>query len=169
MAALALISLAATVASAAIAAQGTIAAGKAQQAAADYEAKQMDVKAKDEQAASQREAEQYKRNKELALSKLQAGSAASGFSATDPTALALADEISRYGTYQEQMAMYGGAAKRSDLEAQAAGRRYEGKSASKAARTSALGTIIGGFGSAFSKFGSSYGSMSSTPSYRYGY
>ncbi len=150
----------------AVSAQGTIAAGKAQEAAAKQEALQLEAKGKEEQAAAQREGEEYKRKKELTLSKLQTNAAASGFTATDPTSLALADEIERYGTYQQQMTQYGGESRRTGLNEQASLRRMEGKAAASAARTSAAATIIGGIGSMASRFGQPSGGGSS--SYRYG-
>lgn len=154
-----LISAGTAMAGAAVSAQGTLAAGKAAQQAANYEAAQLDIKAKEEQAASQREALEHKRKKDMALSEVQSKSAASGFSATDPTALAIADEISRYGTMQEQMAMYGGESRRTGIEAQAAGRRMEGAAARQGAKYSAVGTILGGVSTMASKFApKTYGS-----------
>lgn len=127
-----------------VSAAGTLAAGKAQQQQAEYEAAQLDIKAKEEQAAAQQEAQQLRERKERAQSTLTARSAASGFSATDPTALALADEITRYGTLQEQMAQYGGKSRRRGYEAQAEGSRLSGRAAKAGARYSAMGTILGG-------------------------
>lgn len=165
MAALPLIATVASLAGTAVSAMGTIAAGKAKQQAAEYEAAQLDVKAKEERAASQRDMEELRRKKELTLSTLQANSAASGFSATDPTTLALADEISRYGTVQEQMAMYGGVSRSEGIEAQAAGRRMEGAAARKGAMYDAAGTILGGI----SKMGDKFSSPGTkTSGYRYG-
>lgn len=166
MAALPMIAMIASIAGTAVSAAGTIAAGKAAKQAADYEAKQLDIKALEEQAAGQRESEQYARKKELALSSLQAGAAGSGFSATDPTALALAGDIAKYGTYQEQMAEYGGESRRAGLESQATARRLEGRAAMKAARYGAAGTILGGISSLASKYGG--GSSSGATSFRYG-
>jgi hypothetical protein len=134
----------ASIAGTAVTAAGTIAAGKQAEATAKGEALQLEAKGKEEQAASQRDAEEFRRRKNLALSTLQANSAASGFTATDPTALALSDEISRYGSLQEQMAAYGGASRRAGLEDQAAGRRIEGKAARQGSMYSAAGTILGG-------------------------
>jgi hypothetical protein len=142
--ALSAISSIATVAGTLISAQGTIAAGKAQQQAANYEAAQLDIKAKEEQAAAQREAEQLRRRKELALSSLQTRAAASGFSATDPTASRLAGEVAEYGTLQEQAAMYGGTSRRAGLEGQAAATRASGAAARQGASYRAAATIIGG-------------------------
>lgn len=157
MAALPLIMMVATVASAAVSAQGTIAAGKAAQKAANYEAAQLDVEAKNRKAEAQIEAGEYKRKKDLALSNLQATSAASGFSATDPTSLALADEISRYGTYQEQLAQYGGTSQRAAMEAQAVGRRLTGQAERIGSRYKAAGTILSGIGSMAGRYNPSYG------------
>lgn len=135
-----------------IQAQGTLAAGKAAQQAANYEAAQLDIKAKEEQAAAQREMLDQRREKELALSKLQTNAAASGFSATDPTALALADEIERYGTVKEQMSMYGGESRRRGIAAQAAGRRLTGAAERAGSQYSAAGTILGGISTMASKY-----------------
>lgn len=180
MAALPVIAAVATLASAGVSAYGTIAAGKAQDQAAKYEAAQLDIEAKNRKAESQIEAGEISRRKDLALSNLQANAAASGFSATDPTALAKADEIARYGTFQEQLAQYGGTSQRAGLEAQAEARRFTGKAQRIGSRYSAAGTILGGIGSAASGFsggGSSFGSGGNswaatieptTPRYRYG-
>jgi hypothetical protein len=143
-------------------AQGTLAAGKAAQQSANYEAAQLEIKAKEEQAASQRDAEEHGREKDLALSRLQTNAAASGFSATDPTALAVADEIARYGTYKEQMTMYGGESRRTGIDAQAVGRRMEGRAAMAGAKSSAVGTILGGISSMAGKYASPYGKTGST-------
>ena len=51
--------------------------------------------------AAGRDMLQLLRQKNLALSRLQAVGASSGFSATDPSNLALANEISKYGTYRK--------------------------------------------------------------------
>lgn len=162
-----IISTAATAAGTIVAAQGARAKGKAAQAAAEFEAQQLDIKAKEEQAAAQREAQEARRRKEAALSELQAKSAASGFSATDPTSLALADEIARYGTMQEQMAMYGGASRRAGLESQAFASRFEGRAARQAARYDAASTILGGVSTIAGKFSGTPGGAPQS-SYRYG-
>lgn len=137
----------------AVSAAGTIAAGNAAQQQADYVAAQYDIKAKEEQAQGQLEARQLREKKELAQSALTARSAASGFSATDPTTLALADEIERYGTLQEQMAQYGGKSRRRGYEAQAKGKRISGKAARTGSRYGAAGTILGGISSMNKRYG----------------
>lgn len=169
MAALPFIAMAATIAGSVVSAEGTLAAGKATQRAMNYEAAQLDAEAKQKQAAAQIEGEQYQRKKELTLSTLQNEAGASGFSATDPTALALADEISRYGTFQQQMAQYGGKEQRAGLEAQAEGRRMTGNAAVTGSRYSAAGTILGGLGSAMAgKYNPSSSAGTAGTSYRYG-
>ena len=145
--------------------------GQAQQQAAEFEAAQFDIQAKNEFASGQRDMLEKRRNKKLALSTLQARSASSGFSATDPTTLALGDEISRYGTYQEQFSLYGGENAAVGSRLAAAGRRFSGEQAlrssyasgeaaaeaGRAARTSsyfnAAGTILGGISGMAGKYG----------------
>jgi hypothetical protein len=146
------------------------AAGKAQQQQLNYEAAQLDVRAKQEQAAAQQEGQEIGRRKKLALSALQARSAAGGFTATDPTALDLAGEIESYGTLQEQMAAFGGGDRRAGIEAQAEGRRLSGRAARQGANLAARGTILGGTSSMFSKFfsGLPSGGGGGSTSYRYG-
>lgn len=148
----------AQVAGTGLTALGTIAAGrnaaaqgKMAQQAADYEAAQLDIRAKEEKAAAQREAREFQRRKEHALSSLQARGASSGFSATDPTALAIADELARYGTLQEQTAQYGGSSRMAGTYAQADARRMagdmalmEGKAKKSSSYLTAAGTILGG-------------------------
>lgn len=144
----------------AVSAAGTIAAGKAQQQADEYAAVQLEMKAKEERAAAQKEAHQYERRRDLALSTVQARSAQSGFTGTDPTALAIADDIEKYGTYQAQLAQYGGESRRAGYEAQAEGKRLEGRAARIGAGYAAAGTIIGGFSGIAKGFGG--GSSGST-------
>jgi len=146
------ISTAATVAGTAVSAMGTLAAGKSAQQAANYQAAQLDAKGKEELAQSQQEAEQYRRKKQLALSTLTNRAAGSGFSATDPTALNLAEDIEEYGTLQEGMAMYGGKSRRAGLEAQAEGARFEGAAARSASRWKADATILGGISTIADKY-----------------
>lgn len=136
----------ATLAGAGIGAYGTVQAGKAQKDAANFEALQLEAKGKEEQAAARVEADQYRRKKELAESTLQSRAAASGFTATDPTTLQLGDEIEQYGTLQEQMAMYGGTARREGLGDQARAKRWSGNVGYIASKPKATATILTGLG-----------------------
>lgn len=201
MASLATIATIASLAGTAVSAVGTIAAGNAQaaqlqqQAVADrqeaeFVARQQEIRGNEELAIAQKQQDQYRRQKKLALSSLQARAAGSGFSATDPTALALADEIERYGTYQENLALYEGLSKRDNLRFQAGATRFSGAS-SAAARMSeasaarkgslfgAAGTILGGISSMADRYDSQrvhtlpydgrYGSWTTTVKYPKGY
>lgn len=162
-----IVSGAATIAGSFMAAAGQKHTTAAQQASLNYQAKQLEAKGKEEQAAAYHEADQQKREKEFALSRLQAQSAASGFSATDPTTLQIGSDIERYGTLQQMMSMYGGYSRRAGLEADAAGRRMEGAAAVQGAKYAAAGTIMGGLASGFSRFASIPSYSSSSTSYRY--
>jgi hypothetical protein len=117
-----------------------------------FEAAQLEERGQEEEAAAQREAEQLRRRRDLALSRLTARSAASGFSATDPTALNLGEDIARYGTYQENLATFGGRSRRAGLEAQADAARFSGDAARQASYWRAGGTILTGVGSLASKY-----------------
>jgi hypothetical protein len=152
--------------------------GRYAQQQANFEAKQLKAKALEEHAAAQQEASQYRRKKELALSKLQADAAGSNWSATDASTLALAGEIARYGTVQEQMAMYGGASRRAGYETQAKVTRFNGASEASArfaeadatrsgAKYQVAGTILGGATSLLDRFGDRARPKQSS-AYRYG-
>jgi hypothetical protein len=156
----------ATVAGTVLGYQGAMAQGKAAQAAANYEAQQMEMQGKEELAAAGAERDQLRRKKELAQSTLQANAAASGFSATDPTALNLAEDIEEYGTLQEQMAMYGGSSRAAGRKAQAEAARMTGRAAMQGARYKAMGTVLSGVSTLADRYnptrqvsnaGSSYG------------
>jgi hypothetical protein len=182
MAALPFIAAAASIAGTAISAYGTIAGGKANRQAADFQARQYEEKAGLERdagtmelAKGQVEASQYQRRKELALSRGQAVAAASGFSATDPTALALADETERYGTLQEKMAVSGGLMRRAAHEAQgrnydamALTNRWEGEAAQKASKWKAAGTILGGISNLAMRFNPQAQAQAEESPFRYG-
>lgn len=159
-------SVVATTVGTGLSAAGSIAAGEARAKQAEneanvrrWQAKQMEVQGKEEQALAQRKGMEYDRQKRLALSKLQSRAAGSGFTATDPTTLDIAGDIEEYGTYQQQMAQYGGNVRRRDQEYGAAGSRYSAMMSDNAAsdyRTSsyfdAAGTIASGAGSIFAKY-----------------
>jgi len=164
-----IVSAAGTIAGSMMAAQGQKAAAAQQQAALNYQAQQLEMKGKEEQAAAYFEAEQHRKEKDFALSALQARGAGSGFMADDPTSLQIGSDIERYGTLQQMMAAYGGASRRAGLEAQAAGSRAEGVAGVQGATYSAMGTILGGVTSGFARFAQAVpSSMTSNTSYRYG-
>lgn len=138
-------------------AQATLAAGDAAKQQADYQAKQLEAQGKMEQAAAQAEGQELAQKRDLALSRQKTEAAASGFSATDPSTLAEADRIFRYGTLQQRRAEFGGLSRRANLDAQAAGRRIEGKLAKQASRTQAISTLAGAGTSVAKIYGRSSG------------
>lgn len=218
MAALAAVAIGAQVVSSVVGAAGQRKAGKQAAEAAKAEAKAIEAeqKAREEVARLQREvlefeagqlekegklrqavafvqAKEVSRNRQLAESKLQANAAAGGFSATDPTALAVADEIVKYGIQQERLTRFGGTADRSILESQAEGKRKTGaaivkgaeatraasaaraeaaRKGGKAARTSAnygaASTILGGVSSIAGKYGGTISSAVSGSNFNFG-
>lgn len=141
------------IAGTALSAVGTIAAGRAQQKAANFEAAQMEAKGLEERAGAQREALAAARQKRLALSRIQANAAGSGFSATDANTLDLMGETDEYGTYQQGIIQYGGESRQNYYKAQAKATRASGQSAYKGAMLSAAGTIVGGAVTMFDKYG----------------
>lgn len=177
MAALPMVAMVATAAAGAVSAVGSIAAGNAQAAmaasraafekqAADVEARRLDIRANDEMALAQRDMLQLNRQKNMALSSLQARAASSGFTATDPTTLAIADEIQRYGTLQEQMALFGGTVRADDMRFGADAKRYSGAAGVSLASQygdavrqnaafTAAGTILGTMSSLAGRYGTS--------------
>lgn len=132
-----------------VSAVGTIAAGQANRQAAEFQAQQYDIQAKDELAAAQQDAEALKRQRDVALSRVQAVSAASGLGAADPTIQEIAAEIAGYGKKQEMSALAGGQMRKRQLEYAAASSRATGKAQAVGSLFSAGGTILGGVANAF--------------------
>lgn len=159
----AIASLAGTVISAA----GTMAAASQQQAAANWQALEYERQAKAERAAAQTDSMEQQRRKDLALARLQTVAAASGFSATDPTALDLAGDIQQYGTYRQQLVQYGGEDRAAGLKGQATAARMAGQAAASGARFKAIGTLLGGF-SGLARYGGGGASTTAAPDY-YGF
>lgn len=152
-----------TVAGGALSAGGTLIggaaaadAGASSQQASYFKAAQEDQAAQESRASSQRDSLEKGRQTQLALSTLQARSAAGGGSASDPGVLNLAGDISGRGEYQSLLDMYKGENRARGLEDQAIGSRLtgdaakaEGEAKRSASYLSAAGTIIGSAGSAY--------------------
>lgn len=149
-----------------VSAAGSIAAGSAAKSAAQAQAQMSIFKAKQEEqaagearASGQRRAEEESRKGRLAQSQLQARAAADGGSATDPTVLALGEDIagrSRLGAgieYYKGENQARGFENQAELSRmQAAAQLAEGSAKQTASYFSAGGTLIGGVGSAFSAY-----------------
>ena len=150
-----------------VSAMGTIAGGKAAaeagvraQQAADFTAKQQVQAGEESRAVAQRSAFEKRREGDLLNSKVQARAAASGGGATDPGVLDISGDIAQRSEYDALFEMFKGENKaRGLLDAAKATRMggeaalWEGEAKKKASYLSAAGTIIGGAGSAFGKFG----------------
>jgi hypothetical protein len=149
-----------------VSAAGTIAAGSAQNSAAQAQAQMSVYRAQQEsqaaaisRATGQRKAEEESRKGELAQSQLQARAAADGGMATDPTVLALGEDIAGRAALGKRIEYFKGEEEaighldQSTLyHMQADAQLAQGRAAQKASMFSALGTIIGGAGSAYSAF-----------------
>jgi hypothetical protein len=163
MAMLAAIAPIAQVIGAGVGALGTLAAGRQAKEAGEWQAREHERVAMAERAAAQREAEQVSRRADLAQSRLQTVAAASGLSATDPTALNLEGEIASHGDLQARMTRYGGEDRATGIGAQADMARYSGRAAQNASYYRAAGTILGGIGGLARYGGKPTGSAASSP------
>lgn len=160
------LALIATVLGSAVTAAGTIAAGKDAKAQANWQALEYERQGKSERASAQRQAEQEQHRKRLAESRLQTVAAASGFTATDPTALGILTGIEEEGTIRAQLAQYGGEDRAAGLQSQATLSRMAGSAAKRKANYTAIGTILGGLGSGLAKYNT--GGSTAAPSSYYG-
>lgn len=107
------------------------------------QADQLDIKAGQERASAQRLAIEQRRQAELLSSRALAVAAASGAGVDDPTVLNIMANIAGEGEYRALTALYEGEEEARGLELNADARRREAKNTKKAAKFSALGTIIG--------------------------
>lgn len=130
-------------------------AGRAAEEDAYFEAEQLEDQSKEEFAASQRDALEARREGRLANSRGQAVAAASGAGAgTDaPTILKIMGDVAQRSEYGAQAALFGGESRRAGLYTQAEATRRTGRAQRRGANLSAMGTIFGGIGNAFSTVG----------------
>ena len=156
-------------------AQAAEQAGQAAQQAKEFEAKQYGMQAKEARATAQRGALETRRQGRLLQSTLQARAAAGGGGATDPGVLNLAGDIAGRSEYQALLEMaqgenrargledvatgarMTGAAELAKAQGAAAGLRYQDEAQKRAAKLSAIGTIVGGIGQGYNKLPSSRG------------
>jgi hypothetical protein len=150
----------------AVSAVGTIAGGAAarQQSEAqaqmnEYRARQAEIEAGEARAAAQREAMQKEREGSLALSNLQAMAAASGAGAADPTIVGLGESLAGESRLGADIERYKGESRARGLEDQATLQRLaaaaalaEGEARLRQSYFSAGSSLLGGFGSAFSRY-----------------
>lgn len=141
---------------------GAIQQGNAQQAAANYQAAQLTQQAGQDRATAQRQAIEERRKAGLALSRVQAFSAASGAGATDPTVNNIAGDIAGQGEYNALTQLYNGEERARGLENQASATRFQGQQAHQAGLFKAGSTILEGGTSLMTKYGDPFTSSSSS-------
>lgn len=157
MAALPAIALAASAVGGVVSAMGTLAAGQSAKDASYFKAAQEDQAAQESRAASQRQALEKRRQSDLALSKIQAGAAASGAGASDPGIVNLSGDVAARGEYQALTDMYTGENRARGLEDQAMGDRMTGDAAETGAKYKAVGTLLDSGSSFYGKYKQFYG------------
>ena len=127
---------------------GQMRAGQAANNSAKFQAAQMQQQAGQDRASSQRVAIEERRRAGIAMSNAQAGSAASGGGATDPTVMNLTGAIAGQGEYNALSALFEGEERARGRELAAASARMEGKQAKKAGMIGGISTIASGAGNA---------------------
>jgi hypothetical protein len=118
---------------------GQAKAGSDTARAAEFQAAQLDQNAGQYRAAAQRSAEEARRQARLAGSRVQALARGGG---GDESIVRLQGEIAGEGELRALTAMYEGEERARGAEMQAAGRRFEGKNARRAANLGALNTVV---------------------------
>jgi len=133
--------------------------GEQEQIAKEYEAAELDRAAGQSIAASQRSAAEQRRIARYASSRTLAVAAASG-GADDPGVINIMADLDAEGAYRAAVAMYQGEEQARSYRTSANLRRHEGRLAkeagqqrSRALRTQAVGSLMEGGASMFTKFG----------------
>lgn len=153
---------------------GSIQQGEAAQQQAAYQAKIAEIRGKEEFAAGQRRMLAERRKKELALSALQARSAASTGDTTDPGIINLGAGIEEEGEMRALTEFYRGENAKRGYQDAAAAARFQGDQAQTASYWKAGGSLLSGIGS-FAKAYSPYSGGAYAPDiekpvpYSYGY
>lgn len=140
-----------------ISAAGTLAGGKMAKQASQFEAAQLTNEGQTAVASSQRTMQEQQRKTGLVQSTLQARAAASGAGATDPTVLQVGQQIAGRGEQNSLMDLFEGQNRQSQYAGEAEGRLYSGEAAEMGSELGAAGTIAGGIGGMFQKFGAARG------------
>ncbi len=143
-----------TVGSTLISAVGQRNAGIAANQEANYRAQQDTINAGQERASGQRGAIEQIRQLRLVQSKAQANAAASGAGALDPSVMSIMGDLETQGQYKAAVASYEGEDKARNLETNATLARYTGKQAESAGNMAAIGTLMSGASSMYSKYNS---------------
>ena len=145
--------LAASAAGTALNAYGKYRAGESAKDRKKFEAKQMEKKAHQALSVSQRKAQELDRQGRLQQSRALAIAASSGGGASDPTVMNLMAELSGETDYRKTVALYEGREEAASLRLGAEVAREEGDLAKNAGQIAALGTVLSGGTSLYSKYG----------------
>lgn len=143
-----------TVVSTALSVVGQISQANQAKKSADFEAAQLQEQASEATAASSRRAASDIRMGGLAQSRAQAVAAASGGSATDPTAVNIEQNISGQSEYNALTDLWSGSAEAAGLKTRANAVTASGENAQQAGYFGAFTTALSGAGSMFAKYGS---------------
>lgn len=157
------LALAASVGGSVLSGLGQIQAGRAANANAKFQAAQLEQQAGQERASAQREAIAQRRQATIAQSNAQAAAASSGGGATDPTVLNITGNLAKEGEYNALSALFEGEERARGLGLQATTARMEGKQAKRQGMIGGISTIIGGAGSAMSKYSPTASVKTSAP------
>lgn len=123
---------------------GAIRQGQAANAAAKFEAQQLEQRAKEQEAAGQAAALEERRRSQILQSRALAVAGASGGGALDPGVLNIISGLEGEGEQAFQSELFNARSRAGTLEAQAAGRRFEGKQAKSASLVNAVSTALSG-------------------------
>lgn len=143
----------ASLASGVVGAAGAMSQAQAQQDAIRYQNQQLAIREKNRRAQAFSEKREELRKRDLALSTLQARSAASGFMATDPTTLQLGEQITKRGTYFGDIKKFQGLDEAAGIQGQIASNKITSDAIGTGAGFSALGNLLGGV-TGFAKYAS---------------
>ena len=134
-----------------VGAAGAIAQGQNAKAQAEYQAKLQEIKGTEDQAAQQRKALDKQHQGMLIQSKLQAGAAASGAGASDPTIINLSEDVAGRTAYEAGLLNWSGLAAKDNALNTATAYKAAGDAAEQQGNLTALGglfkaggTLIGG-------------------------
>jgi hypothetical protein len=142
-----------------IAAQGALDAGNAERTAAYYKAAGLRQNAQAERAGSQVDTFNLLKKRDDLQSTLQARAAASGGGATDPTVLALSDQVEKQGTLSALTEMWKGEDRARGLVDQARGAEMTGDASYDAAGLRARGIQVEGQSKADAAITSGYANL----------
>ncbi len=142
---------------------GALQQGRDQKAAYEFEAKQREQQANESRAASQREAQARNREAEAILSRQRTVAAATSGDVTDPSVLDIMGDTAGEADLARRTEIYRGENRARGYQDAAKVARMNADRAMTSARYQALGGVLGGASSMFSRFGQSRIQRQSAP------